>query len=281
MRRTRTRPRSTTSRFAAVHVSILMTGCWPALAEAARPGLRAGRARRGRGLSRTVRELLVVVLGARRWRGCAAVFAVGCGGGGATTPRPSVRRRLASSGQRSTAAAAGASSTRYVDRRRARVAARPGRRHGRRGPGVRHADRRRDRRRGALRLDLGLDQGQHPAPRRADLVPLEGRQGGGPGGGLRRRRGRRPARCWSPRAASSSPALRSEALDLGKAILDDETAALPGRAGAGRRARGRARRRSRSTRATSRPPPSRPSATRRATAAGAACRRARARSPTC
>ena len=77
------------------------------------------------------------------------------------------------------------------------------------------------------------------------------------------------------------PGYKQEALDLGKAILDNETAYVPGLAGARRPARGLARTRSRSTRATSRPPRSRRWATRPATAAGAASRRARARSPTC
>ena len=78
------------------------------------------------------------------------------------------------------------------DARRTRLAARPGRRHGRRGPGVRNADGGRDRRREALRPIWDWTQGQPAAPGRADLVPLEGRQGGGPTGGLRRRPGRRP-----------------------------------------------------------------------------------------
>ena len=51
-RRTRTRRRSTTSPSPPFHVSVLMTGCWPALAKPPAPTAGDRRARRGGGLSR-------------------------------------------------------------------------------------------------------------------------------------------------------------------------------------------------------------------------------------
>ena len=51
------------------------------------------------------------------------------------------------------------------------------------------------------------------------LVPLARRPRGGPAGGVRRRPGRRRARCWSRPAASTAPSYAQEALELGEAIL--------------------------------------------------------------
>ena len=191
--------------FAAFHVSVLMTGCWPALAKprAAPPGDRGG------GLSRHLRALVVVML-AFGLGGAALFSALGCGGedsGARTAPADSPLEP----GHQRLEPLPG--SLRPED---GRVQPdRPGRRHGRRGTGLRDADRGRRRRLGALRRHLELDEGQ-PAPRgRADLVPVARRPRRGPRGGLRRRRGRRP-RAARRRVPLQPARLRKEALALAR-----------------------------------------------------------------
>ena len=177
--------------FAAVHVSILMTGCWAALQKPRARSRRGARARRGRS-----RE----PAGARRGASSSRRGAGRARGRGSWRAAAGAARRRArppSPGRRP-ARRTGPSPPpehfldRYVSSRRARRPDRPGRRHRRRGAGIRHAAGGRHRRLAPLRHDLGVDAEQPAAPRRADLVPVARRARRGSAGGLRRRPRRQP-----------------------------------------------------------------------------------------
>ena len=101
--------------------------------------------------------------GRSRWRASPLYFVTGAARRLGIAP-PARRRPTATATTPGEAAAAPeVAAKHFLDtyvKSNGRVAAhRPGRRHRRRGPGLRDAARRRDRRREALRLDLGLDQG--------------------------------------------------------------------------------------------------------------------------
>ena len=240
--------------------------------EAARSRLRVGRARRGQRLSRSGAWLWSSCAGAwRQSRSRTAAAAVASEHSSASTAdapaRPQGRRRRARF------------LARYVAARRPRAAARPGRRHRRRGAGLRHAARRRRRRLAALRHDLELDQGQPPASRRAALVPLAATAAW-------RTPRRPPTPTWTPARALlvascrfKQPGLQQEAVRLGKAILRTRPPPFQGR-----RCwwpdHGRVKHPVTLNPSYFSPATFAALAPRPATAAGAACRRARARSPT-
>ena len=219
---------------------------------------------------------VVVVLGARRWQGRRAVLAVGCGGA-ATTPAPT--SSVPSSARPPSGPTLDAAAQRFLD------TLREGRRARRRAPT-----------RAATRSARARPTGCWSPPRSATRSAST-RSGTGP-----RTTCAAPTGCISflwkdgkvvdPEAASDADVDAARALlvascrfktarrcatrrsSSAKAIMDKRDR----RRSRARRcwwpARGRARTPITSTRATSRPPRSRRSATRRATAAGAACRRA-------
>ena len=237
------------------HVSVLMTGCWPALAETARAqGPESAEPAGVDGLT-PLREssMLALVARARRGRAVPASAAAARRSDAA----PSRRRRRPPAPARPPTPGRQALPRPLRAGRRPRLADRPGRRHRRRGAGLRDADRGRHRRRGALRPDLGLDEGE-PAPRRrADLLPVARRRDRGP-------RGRPPTPTWTPRArcswrraASTAPTCATRRSSWARRSCAKETAEVDGRAGAGRRPVGQRTPQSPSTPATSRPPRSR------------------------
>ena len=159
-----------------------------------------------------------------------------------------------------------------------RRADRPGGRHRRRGPGLRHVAGGRHRRLAALRHDLGVDPEQSSPPRRADLVPVARRSRGGSAGGLRRRPRRQPRAARRRLPLPPPGPAHSRRSSWANAIMQVEVGLGPGHPGADGRSVGDhpaghvepqlllARQLTRRCA----PPP--------ATAAGAAWRRARARS---
>ena len=166
--------------------------------ETARPGLRGAWSR-----SRPSREAARARRGGHRRGGCAdrgrRVVARGLRLVEFEQQRVHARARAPRPEQQAEAAAR-ALPDRYVDGRRARRAARSGRRHRRRGPGVRDADGGGDRRPAALRQDLELDAGRTSGVRRADLVPVARWPRRRSPGGVRRRPG------CDPRPAGRRPA---------------------------------------------------------------------------
>ena len=174
--------------FAAVHISILMTGCWAALQKPPRSGRRDVRAGRGVGLSRPVRDVAWSLAGAGRDRAVAAHAAAARVG----LASELITVRLRGSGSGAGVAAAEHFLDPYVNPDGRVVADRPGRRYGRRGTGLRDVAGGRDRRLAPLRHDLDVDEEQSPPPRRADLVPVARRARGGSTGGVRRRPRRQP-----------------------------------------------------------------------------------------
>ena len=262
--------------FAAVHISILMTGCWAALQKPRAPAAGSFVPAEVRGLSRPDARRSGRLRRRWRWAGPRLLFltrlrrvrVVSSASPSPSPPGSGCRRPPgASSTATSTPTGASSGATRAATRlARARPTAML------MAAAIGDAQ--------PLQFGLGLDKDQPPPSRRADLVPMAQRA-------CAWTPRRRPTpistpagRCSSPPAASSRPALRQEATQLGNAIMQVEVASSKGHAGADRRSLG-----DHSAghgepqlllachvRGAPAPPP--------ATAAGALWRRARARSPT-